>query len=165
MQPFYALISPMQGGGGQPPYPDQGLPGPQPGYGPRPDNTLPGQPPGIWGGGNVPMPTPPIYNPGGGGGQPPGIWGGGNVPMPTPPIYFPPEGGQPPQGNWGPPRPDHTLPGEPPRPTHPIVLPPGLPPELPDLGPIKWLTGWTPQTGWVVVGIPNLPHPAPSYQR
>jgi hypothetical protein len=38
-------------------------------------------PPEIW-------PTPPPS-----GGAPPGIWGGGNVPMPTPPIYYPP--GQP----------------------------------------------------------------------
>ena len=30
-------------------------------------------------------PAHPIYNP-------PGIWGGGNVPWPTPPIYYPPSG-------------------------------------------------------------------------
>ena len=53
-----------------------------------------GDPPGIWGGGNVPMPNPPIANvPGAPGYRPPGdhIWGGGNVPMPNPPIYLPPE--------------------------------------------------------------------------
>jgi hypothetical protein len=35
------------------------------------------------------------------GGQPPGIWGGGNVPMPTPPIYIglPPGEQPPPDGN------------------------------------------------------------------
>lgn len=49
-------------------------------------------PPGIWGGGNVPMPSPPIANvPGAPGypGQPPGIWGPTD-PRPTPPIYIPP---------------------------------------------------------------------------
>src|SRR6516225_6834761 len=47
------------------------------------------------------------------GGPPPGIWGGGNVPMPTPPIYYPPvfpahpivppgesSGEEPPAGGW-----------------------------------------------------------------
>lgn len=47
----------------------------------------------IWGGGNVPMPSPPIANvPGAPGYRPPGdhIWGGGNEPFPTPPIFIPP---------------------------------------------------------------------------
>jgi hypothetical protein len=36
------------------------------------------------------------------GGQPPGFWGGGNVPMPTPPIYIGlPPGEQPPSGGDG----------------------------------------------------------------
>ena len=65
----------------------------------RPDNSLPGQPPGYWGGGNVPMPTPPIHMPpgvwpppvvGGGPVYPPGIWGPTD-PRPTPPIVIPPE--------------------------------------------------------------------------
>jgi hypothetical protein len=50
------------------------------------------------GGGPVMPPTAPghpehpIYHP-------PGIWGGGNVPMPTPPIYLPPMPSEPPPGN------------------------------------------------------------------
>lgn len=117
------------------------------------------QPPGIWGGGNVPMPSPPIANvpgapgynppgnppgiwgppgpwptppihlpPGVGSGRPPGIWGGGNVPMPTPPIANVPgaPGFNPnPPGIWGPPGP---------WPTPPIHLPggglPGNPPGI-----------------------------------
>jgi len=50
------------GGVGQP-YPDQGLPGQQPGGPVRPDNSLPGQGLGTWGGANQPFPTPPIYIP------------------------------------------------------------------------------------------------------
>jgi hypothetical protein len=71
------------------------------------------------------IPTHPIVIP-----QPPlGIWGGGNVPMPTPPIYLPPTGGSVPPGYWGgiaPPLPTHPIApgGAPPSPTHPIVLPP-----------------------------------------
>src|SRR4249919_302162 len=141
--PIYNPVYPDQGLPGHQPYPDQGLPGHQPypdqglpGWQPRPDQGLP---PGQGG-----RPTHPIY-------QPPGIWGGGNVPMPNPPIYFPPPGGQPPLGIWGPtdprpgyglpgsqPRPDQGLPGQQPKPTHPIVIPPGLPAELPDLGPVEW---------------------------
>ena len=59
----------------------------------------PGKPPGIW----IPVfPSPPIANVPGAPGYRPGgdhIWGGGNVPMPTPPINLPP--GTPP-GFWGP---------------------------------------------------------------
>lgn len=45
----------------------------------------------IWGGGNVPMPSPPIANvPGAPGYQPPVIWGP-NDPRPSPPIYLPPD--------------------------------------------------------------------------
>jgi hypothetical protein len=77
---------------------------------------MPGGPPlGIWGGGNVPFPTPPIYFPPSPGGEPShpivippapplGIWGGGNVPYPTPPIYIPPAPTEPPSGSdgrWG----------------------------------------------------------------
>jgi len=50
------------GGVGQP-YPDQGLPGMQPGGPVRPDNSLPGSGLGTWGGANQPYPTPPIYVP------------------------------------------------------------------------------------------------------
>ncbi len=150
-------------------YPDNTLPQPPLGIwgptDPRPTHPIAGypwptppQPPlGIWGP-TDPRPTHPIAGypwpmpP-----QPPlGIWGGGNVPYPTPPIYFPPEGGaQPPLGTWGP---------NDPRPTQPIVIPPNLPPTLPDPDnrPIEWKTGWTEATGWVVVGIPQVPVPTPA---
>lgn len=156
MQPFLAMIIPVSG------------------------DSQPPQPPlGIWGGANQPFPTPPIANaPGIPGYQPPrppgvpthpiyyppGIWGGANQPFPTPPIYLPPTGGPPPLGIWGPtdPRPGYGLPGPQPHPEHPIVLPPDLPPETPEGGKIEWKTAWTPNTGWIVVGIPQEPHPVPS---
>ena len=174
-QPFLALITPLSDA-----RPDNSLPMPQPpvdpGYSPpwarpqppRPDNTLP-IPPGPV----DPGYSPPWARPGGGpvdpGYSPPwarpplGIWGPTD-PRPTPPIYIPPEGGQPPLGIWGPtdPRPGYGLPGPQPHPEHPIVLPPDLPPETPEGGRIEWKTAWTPQTGWVVVGIPQEPHPSPS---
>jgi hypothetical protein len=129
----------------------------------------PQMPPGFWGGGMGPgvKPQPP-----GSPGQPPlGIWGGGNVPMPTPPIYFPPPGSQPPLGIWGGRPPNYVDiggPGPQPRPEHPIVLPPDLPPEIPPPNgggspiPIDWKTGWTEQTGWIIVGVPGGTHPTPS---
>jgi hypothetical protein len=105
-----------------------------------------GSPPGIWGGGNVPMPTPPIYIP------PDAVKPG----VPTHPIYLPPvisggpgslppwamppiaPGGQPPVAGWPPvampPIYIGLPPGEVPpgggdgnSPAHPIVLPPGAP--------------------------------------
>jgi hypothetical protein len=139
------------GGPWQPPYPSQG-----PGFPTHP--IAPGGPPlGIWGGGNVPYPTPPMAP----GGPPLGTWGGGNVPYPTPPIYFPGEpvdpGYHPPGvggpgsglGTWGG--------GNVPYPTPPIVIPPDMPPTMPDPDsrPIEWKTGWTEKTGWIVVGIPQ----------
>jgi hypothetical protein len=45
-------------------------------------------------------------------------------------------------------------------PEHPIVLPPTMPD--PDNRPIDWKTAWTPQTGWIVVGVPSGEHPTPS---
>jgi hypothetical protein len=65
------------------------------------------------------------------------------VPRPSHPIYFPPEAGHP---------------------AHPIALPPDLPPALPDPDnrPIDWKTGWTAETGWIVVGIPQVDAPTPS---
>ena len=69
----------------------------------------------------VPHPSHPIAQP------PLGIWGGGNVPFPTPPIFIGPE-----------------------------VPPPDPAP------PITWHSAWTPQTGWMTVGIPNVEHPTPS---
>ena len=179
MQPFLALITPLAGG----PYPDQGLPGPQPqpprppgiwgptdprpGYGlpggqPYPDQGLPGSQPRPDQGLPGSQPRPDQGLPGGQGGQP------------THPIYIPPEGGQPPLGIWGPtdPRPGTGLPGPQPHPEHPIVLPPGLPPTIPGEGggperKVEWKTAWTQQTGWIVIGIPaeGTPVPTPSGQQ
>jgi len=169
-QPFMAMIIPISSGG-EPTHPIAPG-GPPPGYWggvapPYPDHGLPvppgGAPPGYWGGVAPPLPTNPIAP----GGRPPGIWGGGNVPMPSPPIYFPPPGSPPPLGIWGgrpPAYVDIGGPGPQPKPEHPIVLPPNLPPSIPDVGPIDWKTGWTPQTGWVIVGVPDegTTHPTPS---
>jgi hypothetical protein len=93
---FYPLppgapVHPDQGLPGDQPHPDQGLPGSQPkpdqglpGSQPRPDQGLPGAQPG---------PSHPIVlPPDSGGWEPVFIWGGGNVPMPNPPIHIPPEG-------------------------------------------------------------------------
>lgn len=80
----------------------------------------------------------------------------------------PPEGGQPPDPNA--PRPSHPIakPGDPwwggdLHPAHPIELPPEVPPDIPappDL--FTWKVAWTEETGWVVVAVPNVPHPVPS---
>ena len=125
-QPFFALITPVGGGGPvdpgysppwarpQPPYPDQGLP--------------PGQ------GG---VPTQPIYLPPyPSQGLPPFPSQGlpGPQPVPTPPIYYPRPPVYPDQGlPGGQPYPDQGLPpGQGGYPSHPIYLPPypsqGLPP-------------------------------------
>jgi hypothetical protein len=67
--------------------------------------------------------------------------------VPSHPIVIPP----PPLGIWG---------GSPvPVPTPPIFLPPDSP-ERDKL--IEWHIGWSENTGWVVVGVPNPPHPVPS---
>lgn len=121
----------------------------------------------IWGGGNEPFPTPPIFLPPQRPDEPPKppfvIWGP-NDPRPTPPIFIPP---QPPLGFWGgssepfptppiyiPPQ----TPGEPPippvigwdpcdpRPTHPIYIPPQLPQRPQDV---------------VIWGGGNVPFPTP----
>ena len=141
---------------------------------PRPGYGLPEPPPRIWGGGNVPMPTPPIHlGPGGevGGppgiwgptdprpgyglpGQPPRIWGGGNVPMPTPPIHLGPGGevGGPP-GIWGPtdPRPGYGLPGG--QPGGGSVSPPAA--GVPIHGSMTWVPGY----GYVFVPDGAKPEP------
>jgi hypothetical protein len=122
---------------------------------------MPESPPGIWGGGNVPMPTPPIYippvvNP------PPGVVAppiyyppgisGPPGPWPTPPIYFPPAGGPP---VVAPPI------YYPPEASHPIVLP--EPPEVPTEPPIAppgggisegWQWYYSPVYGWILVWLP-----------
>lgn len=95
-------------------------------------------------------PEHPIY-------YPPGIWGGANEPFPTPPIVLPPDKpNMPPLVIWGG--------GNVPFPTPPINLP-GQPPP-PEGGPpqklVEWRTAWTQNTGWIVVGIPQVPHPAPA---
>jgi hypothetical protein len=144
-----------------------------------PDN--PGEPPNvIW-----PSPGHPAH-PIAPGEPPLGIWGGAPLPVPTPPIYWPPIiWPQPPEG--GPPiaidpghpehpivlppidaKPEHPivipLPPEiwpkPGVPTHPIVIPPDETPDKPKL--INWYVGWSDKHGWVVVGVPNVPHPVPS---
>jgi hypothetical protein len=184
---FLAYIVPVTGGG--PVDPGFGVPG-WPAHPIAPG----GKPPGTWGG-DAPWPgyaTPPIA-PGGKppsiwpspghpahpiapGGQPPGIWGGGNEPFPTPPIVLPPGTEQPPPGIWSEPiipgHPAHPIApgGPPPVPTHPIALPPLqiwgdpiMPAEPPQI--IDWYAGWSEETGWVIVGIPNVPAPTPSKQQ
>jgi hypothetical protein len=78
--------------------------------------------------------------------------------------------GGPPLGFWGGRPPEYVDiggPGPQPHPEHPIVLPPDLPPTLPppDERPIEWKVAWTPQSGWVVVGIPTGAVPTPSKRR
>lgn len=120
------------GGGG---YPDQSLPGNQP----RPDQSLPGNQPYPDQGLPGYQPRPDQSLPGN---QP---YPDQGLPRPQPgpshPIFFPPEPGHP---------------------AHPIELPPNLPPSTEEGRPIEWKVGWTPSTGWVVVGIPTGPHPTPS---
>jgi len=122
--------------------------GPMPG-GPYPSHPIApgGPPPGIW-----PSPGHPDQ------GLPPsgvGIW-----PSPGYPAH-PISPGGPPPGIW--PSPGHPSQG-PGFPTAPIVLPPDLPPTMPDPDnrPIEWQTGWTSTSGWVVVGVPTGPTPTPS---
>jgi hypothetical protein len=113
-------------------------------YLPHPDQGLPEEQPGS-----------------GGGGEEEGF-----PPRPTHPIYYP--DAHPDQGLPGEqPHPDQGLPGEqpypdaglPPFPSHPIVLPPaggGEVPELPEgLDKFDMKVGWTAETGWVVVFVPN----------
>lgn len=97
---------------GQQPYPDNSLPGSQPypdnslpGSQPYPDNSLPQPPLGIWGGGNVPFPTPPIYIPGFPPipvpPNPPGTAKPRGFPvLPSDPLYKPPVGGPGYPGAW-----------------------------------------------------------------
>ena len=180
-----ALIIPLSSASA-PPRPTQP---PQPGGGqpPRPDNTLPG---------DLPRPEHPIYWP-----LPPGVpvdpeYGipedgprpdqglpgsqprpdqglPGPQPHPEHPIVLPPGTGDwLPVYIWGPndPRPDQGLPGSQPGPdqglpafpSHPIELPPDG--ELPEGAEVKWVAGWTPSTGWVsfAIVVPEGPKPTPS---
>lgn len=85
-------------------------------------------PPEIWGGGNVPMPTPPIV-------IPPNAIGPG---VPAHPIFIPVYPAHPiviPPGAISPGVPTHPIVLPPPVPAHPIVIPPGSispgPPPIP----------------------------------
>ena len=107
-KPQLFWVMPAAGEGGEPPYPDNSLPGPQPPF-PRP--------PIIWGP-NDPRPTPPIVIP------PNGISDG----VPTHPIYIPVYPAHPiviPPGSLGPGIPTHPIVLPPYHPEHPIVIPPG----------------------------------------
>ena len=130
--PFLAMIVPMGDGagigGGQPPYPSQGLPP----FATQLPIIIPGAPPGSPG-----SPSHPIYLPvypdqglpGGQGGRPsqpiyhPGHPDHGLPPYPSHPIApGGPSGGYPSQPIYHPGHPDHGLPAFP---SHPIELPPG----------------------------------------
>jgi hypothetical protein len=76
-------------------------------------------PPVIWPGPGYP--SHPIAP----GGQPPGIWGGGNVPMPTPPIYIPIPPGEelPPDGSGNSPAHPIVIPPDvPPDPSNSVLV-------------------------------------------
>lgn len=105
--------------------------------------------------------------------KPPGIWPGpgdpdypAGGPHPEHPIVIPPNKPDvPPDTIWpGPGDPD--FPGGP-HPEHPIVLPPPGNPIQPGTL-VNWKAVWVPPavTGgdgsWMIVGVPNVPHPAPS---
>jgi hypothetical protein len=180
MKPFLAVISPVMSGA----HPDHELPKPPAsGAPPRPDHTLPGQ---------LPKPEHPIYYP-----LPPGA--------PVDPEYgvpdthpdqglpgAPPKPTHPIAPGGSPPRPDQGLPGAQPHPEHPIVLPPDsggwlpiyiwgggnvpmptppivIPPdsETDDGAKIEFKAAWTPDTGWVTVGIivPGGPTATPSRKK
>jgi hypothetical protein len=84
---------------------------------------------------------------------PPGIWH--EIEMPTHPIA---PGGPPPQVWPGPGQPTHPIaPGGPPLQIWGDPIYPAKPPEI-----IDWHAAWSPSTGWIVVGIPNVPAPTPS---
>jgi hypothetical protein len=125
-----------------------------PGYG------FPLPPPGYWGP-NDPRPTNPIAGPG----RPP-WWGMNQDPGYGFPIFLPPGGPVDPGYSppWATPTPP-TDPGYSPPWAQVPDLPDTLPPAQGSGGepvPVVWKTGWTPTTGWVVVGIPTGPVPTPS---
>lgn len=112
---------------------------------------------GVGGGPIVPPQQPPV-DPGYGQPVPPDmIWGG----RPPPPWYpggpgWVPKPPDPPTSIW-PPGPGIDWP------EHPIVLPPEDPPKPIEPGTIiTWTPVWTPNRGWFVIGVPNIPHSAPS---
>jgi hypothetical protein len=165
MEPFLALITPLasqqpptQPPGIWPPGSGIDLPthpivpgGPPPGIWPSPGYPAHpispgGPPPGIW-----PSPGHPTH-PIAPGGAPPGIWHSPGYP--AHPIVIPPEELPP----WWPGSPAHPIP--------PTVwpTPPGgeTPPEGERQKLIEWKTAWSPTTGWILVGVPNIPAPTPS---
>lgn len=94
----------------------------------------------------------------------PGTWPPQRPPHPSHPIVTPPPGAGekppvPPPSIW-PPGPGIDFP------SHPIVIPPPVDPDKPPVIPpgslITWTPVWTPDDGWQVIGIPNVPHPSPS---
>jgi hypothetical protein len=78
-----------------------------------------------------------------------------------------PIGGYPPVIGGGPTLPPW-WPGFPAHPIPPVVWPeppvPGQPPGggTPPERPIEWKVAWSPETGWIVVGIPTGEHVTPS---
>jgi hypothetical protein len=140
-------------------YPDQGLPGDQPGI----DNSLPipPPPPGIW---PPPVPAHPIVPiPPGGSKPPPGtIWPSpGHPAHPIAPGGAPPTATHPIAPGGSPPRPDQTLPptGMDPHPSHPIA------------SGTYWCLVYLPGFGWKYVVIdpsleinaePPAPQPTPT---
>jgi hypothetical protein len=101
----------------------------------------------------VNLPSHPIVLPPGTEKPPPGIWH--EIEMPTHPIAP----GGPPPGIWpSPGHPAHPIaPGGPPLQIWGDPIYPAKPPEI-----IDWHAGWSEETGWVVIGIPNVPAPTPS---
>jgi hypothetical protein len=166
-----ALIIPLSSSSAPPrPHPGPTPPG-QPGQPPRPDNTLPG---------DLPRPEHPIFWPlppgapvdpsygipedgphpdqGLPGDQPRPDHGlPGPQPHPEHPIVLPPDsGGWEPVFIWGP--------GDP-RPTLPIVIPPDG--ETEDGAEIKFKAVWTPANGWQTIGVvvPGGDHITPSKKK
>lgn len=88
-----------------------------------------------------------------------GVGGGPIVPPsdahPEHPIVLPPDKPSVPPPSIWPPGPGIDFP------SHPIVLPPPGNPIAPGTL-IEWKAVWTEDKGWFIVGVPNVPHPAPS---
>lgn len=157
MAPFLALITPIGGDGPVTPpvQPPLGIWGPTD---PRPTFPISGWNPGT---GQFPPYQPPVQ-------QPPypshPIYGN----FPTPPIFYPPGTRPPGQGGPMPPQPQPPLviwgPGDP-RPTLPIAgWNPGTGqwPEGEETPKFEMKTGWSAETGWVVVFVPTGPTATPS---
>jgi hypothetical protein len=113
---------------------------------------------GVGGGPVIPPAVPPNYP-----NVPPHpafpIWGGPGAGFPGGPGYPPVVGGGPTYPPWWPGFPAHPIP--------PTIWPTppegggGQPPES-TTPPIEWKVAWSPETGWIVVGIPTGEHPTPS---